>query len=307
MTEAHTILLIEKQSSKSPTFAAALKRKGFELEVVQTGNDALKLAQALMPVLVILNAASLGSSGVRICRRLIDEVRKPVIHIVDEGVDLQSSEGQGADVELELPFTARKLVNRIKRLVPAERKDSVESGHIEFAKSIRVVKIPGRESRLTPKAAALLTVFLENPGKTLDRGFLMRQVWNTDYVGDTRTLDVHVRWVRQAIEPDPASPIFIRTVRGVGYRFEPRTGARKERRARQSAKRVIKATDKPPLVRKTVRSSKHTDGPEEVGKSAADELTTNGLHRPGQATGDVSKPSDTPIRTDEEQAADQER
>ena len=301
-----TILLIEKQSSKSPTFAAALKRKGFELEVVQTGNDALKLAPALEPVLVILNAASLGSSGVRICRRLIDEVGKPVIHIVDEGVELQSDEGQGADVELTLPFTARKLVNRIKRLVPAERKDSVESGHIEFAKSIRVVKIPGRESRLTPKAAALLTIFLENPNKTLDRGFLMQQVWNTDYVGDTRTLDVHVRWVRQAIEPDPASPIFIRTIRGVGYRFEPHTGSRRDRRQPRIAKHTAKVSEMPPAVKKSVRPAKHTDGPTAADKRRADELTANGLHGPRTAASDSVTPADASLRGNGEQAAGRE-
>ena len=79
----------------------------------------------------------------------------------------------------------------------------------------------GREKRLTPKAASLLEVFLKHPEETLDRAFLMRQVWDTDYIGDTRTLDVHVRWVREAIEPEPGKPCHILTVRGVGYRFEP--------------------------------------------------------------------------------------
>jgi DNA-binding response OmpR family regulator len=75
--------------------------------------------------------------------------------------------------------------------------------------------------RLTPKAADLLHVFLKHPGDILDRGFLMRQVWDTDYIGDTRTIDVHVRWVREAIEADPTAPTHIVTVRGIGYRFEP--------------------------------------------------------------------------------------
>lgn len=258
MTEENTILLIEKRSSNTPTFAAALKRKGYNLEVVQTGGQALEQASVMKPVLVILNAASLGSSGIRICRHLREEVGKPIIHIIDEDVDPLAPQDRNSDILLKLPFTARKLVNRIKRLMPADRKDTIENGHITFVKSIRVVRIPGRETRLTPKAADLLALFLSHPGKTLDRGFLMRQVWKTDYVGDTRTLDVHVRWVRQAIEPEPASPRYIRTVRGVGYCFQPEStgakGRKKTRRARKSTGKKAKAGEKAPAeTRKPVK------------------------------------------------------
>lgn len=248
MTAQHTILLVEKRSSKSTTFASALERKGYELEVVQTGSEALKRAPGVEPVLVILNAASLGSSGVRICHSLKEEVGKPIIHIIDEDVELSRSDSQNADIVLDLPFTARKLVNRIKRLMPADSDDTLEAWHITFVESTRVVRIPDRETRLTPKAADLLQIFLANPGKTLDRGYLMRQVWKTDYVGDTRTLDVHVRWVRQAIEPDPASPRYILTVRGTGYRFEPTQPGKDKKTTGKAAKKSKKADeeDSPP-------------------------------------------------------------
>lgn len=248
MTAQHTILLVEKRSSKSTTFASALERKGYELEVVQTGSEALKRAPGVEPVLVILNAASLGSSGVRICHSLKEEVGKPIIHIIDEDVELSRSDSQNADIVLDLPFTARKLVNRIKRLMPADSDDTLEAWHITFVESTRVVRIPDRETRLTPKAADLLQIFLANPGKTLDRGYLMRQVWKTDYVGDTSTLDVHVRWVRQAIEPEPASPRYILTVRGTGYRFEPTQPGKDKKTTGKAAKKSKKADeeDSPP-------------------------------------------------------------
>lgn len=214
-----TILLIERQTSTTSTFAVPLERKGYQLVVVPTGSRALEKAPQVDPVLMILNAASLGSSGVRICSRLHDKVGVPIIHIIKQATSLPPN--RGCNVCLELPFTARKLVNRIKRLLPSNREHSVQVGPVELLPSVRVVKVTEKETRLTPKATSLLEVFLSHPGETLDRGYLMRQVWDTNYVGDTRTLDVHIRWIRQAIEPEPGSPLLIRTVRGVGYRFEP--------------------------------------------------------------------------------------
>jgi DNA-binding response OmpR family regulator len=214
-----TILLIERQTSTASTFATPLERKGYELVVVPTGSRALEQAGEIDPVLMILNAASLGSSGVRICSRLHDEVGVPIIHIVEE--DMSPPPDHMCHVFLKLPFTARKLVNRIKRLLPSNREHSIQVGSVELLPAVRVVKVPEKETRLTPKATSLLEVFLNHPDETLDRGYLMRQVWDTNYVGDTRTLDVHIRWIRQAIEPEPGSPHLIRTIRGVGYRFEP--------------------------------------------------------------------------------------
>lgn len=215
-----TILLIEKQSSRAPTFGAALERKGYHLAVVPTGSGALSWASDARPVLVILNAASLGSSGIRICGQVAEAIGVPLIHILAEDAPRLDHAEASCDVRLRLPFTARKLVNRIKRLLPVGDEEMVRLAGIELATVSAVVRAHGRETRLTPKAASLLELFLTHPGETLERSFLMRQVWDTAYVGDTRTLDVHVRWVRQAIELDPGSPILIRTVRGKGYRFE---------------------------------------------------------------------------------------
>jgi len=201
----------------------ALHTKGFTVQAVPTGTLALDWLQTSRPALIVLNAASLGSSGVRICRRLREQAQNvPIIHIFPQGQrDEDDLEGDVADITLIMPFTPRKLINRVKRLLPSAHHDVIQVGPIRLAPAAQIVKVRGRERRLTAKTASLLKIFLKHPGQVLDRGFLMRQVWNTDYVGDTRTLDVHVRWVREAIEIDPHSPRHIVTVRGRGYRFDP--------------------------------------------------------------------------------------
>ncbi|MBN1430255.1 MAG: response regulator transcription factor [Anaerolineae bacterium] len=218
-----TILLVERPGKPDQTFDTALHTKGFTVEAVSTGTVALARLHTARPALIILNAASLGSSGARICRQLRQQSQDvPIIHILPS--DKQNDddpENSVADVTLTMPFTARKLINRIKRLLPSAHHDVIQVGPIRLAPAAQTVEVDGRERRLTAKTTSLLEIFLKHPGQVLERGFLMRQIWNTDYVGDTRTLDVHVRWVREAVEVDPHSPRHIVTVRGLGYRFDP--------------------------------------------------------------------------------------
>jgi DNA-binding response OmpR family regulator len=230
-TREATILLIERSGKHVVGFAAALERKGYRIEVAPTGHLALESVQVLRPSLIILNAASLGTSGRRICQSLIEHTHSiPIIHILPNTHPAIDEKRGLADVTLTMPFTSRKLVNRIRRLLPAGPEDTLQSGPIRLAMGTRIVQAYEREKRLTPKTARLLEVFVRNPGQTLDRSFLMRQVWNTDYVGDTRTLDVHIRWLREAIEADPSDPRHLVTVRGMGYRFEPHPDAKPGKR-----------------------------------------------------------------------------
>ncbi len=216
-----TILLVERAGKPDRTFAAALRQKGFELVVVTTGQLALKQARASRPSMIVLNSASLGSSGLRICHQLQESAGGvPIIHIVEADALADPRDGI-ADVTLILPFTARKLINSVKRLMPSARNDMVQSGPIRLALRARIVEAYGKEKRLTARTAALLQLFLKHPGETLGRSYLMQQIWHTDYMGDTRTLDVHIRWVREAVERDPERPRHIITVRGQGYRFLP--------------------------------------------------------------------------------------
>lgn len=127
-----------------------------------------------------------------------------------------------ADIYLERPFTARKVLNRIKTLLPTDdwNQEIARAGDITFYPAKRSVDVNGQgEQRLTPKLASLLDVFLRNPNEILGREKLMHDVWDTDFMGDTRTLDVHIRWVREVIEEDPAKPVLLKTVRGKGYIF----------------------------------------------------------------------------------------
>jgi DNA-binding response OmpR family regulator len=118
------------------------------------------------------------------------------------------------------PFTARKLINRVDRLIPGDESETMKVGPIKLDKAKNRVYTKKRQSRLTPKLARLLEIFLNNPGRLMMRKTLIRKVWHTDYTGDTRTLDVHISWLRQAIEEDPSNPEMLKTIRGMGYRLD---------------------------------------------------------------------------------------
>ncbi len=216
------ILLIERIGRIELTFASALERKDYDLEVVGSGRAAEEAATAGSYALIILNAASLGTTGLRICQRLRDQLpTMPVIHILPEDTRESDLKISAAHVSLRMPFTPRKLINRIIRFMPQPSDNAIKAGSITLYPDTRIVHGDSGEKRLTPRAARLLEVFLIHPGKVLDRSYLMREVWDTNYVGDTRTLDVHIRWIREAVEATPRKPRKLLTVRGVGYRFEP--------------------------------------------------------------------------------------
>jgi DNA-binding response OmpR family regulator len=123
------------------------------------------------------------------------------------------------DNVLHLPFTTRKVINRVKKLIDCRQGEILQAGALALNLQTRCVCRGSAVYRLTPKQASLLEVFMRHPGQVLTRKFLMETVWDTDYLGDTRTLDVHVRWLRERIEEDPGTPQNLRTVRGVGYQF----------------------------------------------------------------------------------------
>ena len=174
-----------------------------------------------MPDLIVFDATSMRSSGTRSCRRLRRALGDlPIIHCRAEGVkeDVTAT----ADVYLAQPFTPRKLLNRIRALLPADetQEEVVRCGSITFYREKRSVEVNGQgEQPLTPKQAQLLEEFVRYPNQVISRKQLMQNVWRTDYIGDTRTLDVHIRWVREIIEENPAKPKLLRTVRGKGYIF----------------------------------------------------------------------------------------
>jgi len=185
----------------------------------RNGKQAVAAVKETVPVLTIIDPSSLRINGARLSRMLKRAVAAiPIIWVLDEGTSV-SKDGV-ADLWLERPFTSRKLLNRVRKLLPPIDRGILKAGDVVFEVSKRTIHKGDHHRRLTPKQAKLLEALMRKPGQVLSRRFLMKHVWNTDYLGDTRTLDVHVRWVREAIEDNASQPQFVRTVRGVGYRFE---------------------------------------------------------------------------------------
>jgi len=213
------ILLVEGKRADRTSFAFGLDKKGYQVESVSNGATAIDRVSEACPDVIIVDAASMRTSGRRICQSLQKHaVGVPVVLIVDPPLD--GKEIAGAKVVLVLPFTLQKLVNRIRPLLPVEQKDLMEAGPFQLDTQQRVARCLDKQARLTPRLVTLLKILMETPGTVIEREHLFRQVWDTAYTGDTRTLDVHVSWLRQALEKDPRRPQFIKTVRGVGYRLD---------------------------------------------------------------------------------------
>lgn len=218
-SSGRAILLIEGHSVSEDSLVQPLSNAGFAVVSLKSGREAVTWSQEHRPDLIVLDASSMRSTGVRISRRLRGILPDtPIIYCRSQGVREQPV--ATADIFLEQPFTGRKLLNRVKDLLPADpaQEEIVRYGDLKYFRGKRAVNVAGRgEQRLTPKLAQLLEEFLRNPGTLVSRKQLMRNVWQTDYIGDTRTLDVHIRWVRECIELDPSNPQLLVTLRGEGF------------------------------------------------------------------------------------------
>lgn len=219
MQSSPCVLLVEGTNTGRDSLRPMLLKAGYDTTVVNTGAEAFRWLQDHTPNLIVFDASTMRSNGVRNCRRLRRYAEPiPIIHSRMAGEEEDRS--AGADVYLERPFSARKLINRARALLPADsgREEIVRYGNITLFRGKRSVGVVGKgEFILTPKLALLLETFLRQPGVLLTRRELMQIVWQTDFVGDTRTLDVHVRWVRECIEEDPSNPQSLKTIRGKGY------------------------------------------------------------------------------------------
>jgi len=218
MNKKATLLLIESRHAEIPSFAADLQKKGFDVETVQSGSKAVARLKEINPSLSVVNAASLRSTGLRICQALREkDPRLPVILILGKQNNVDKD---AADAILVLPFTVQKLVNRIKPLLPGDGKNMLHVGPVRLDIEHRRVRSLSKSARLTPRLVMLLQMLMEHHGEVVEREILFKKVWDTDYTGDTRTLDVHISWLRRAIELDPEHPKFLKTIRGVGYRLD---------------------------------------------------------------------------------------
>lgn len=214
------ILLVEGKRADRPSFVEGLTRKGYQVESAPNGSAAVARLDQSTPDVVVIDAASMRTSGKRICQTLRGHTAAPLVLVVDSDQAEAAQKENGANVVLALPFTLQKLVNRIRPLLPAENKDLIVAGPIQLDPIQRWVRVNNRRTSLTPRLVLLLRILMEHPGEVIEREALFSKVWDTAYTGDTRTLDVHISWLRRAVEVDLRNPLIIKTIRGVGYRLD---------------------------------------------------------------------------------------
>ena len=211
------ILLVEKDVTTTDLLVPSLERKGYTVAVANTQRQVASRVRTARPDLAVIDVASFGSNGYK----MLDAVRArlesvPTILLLEKG---HESVGSTADGFMTPPFTSRKLLYRVRQVAENLTPREIRVGSLTLELDARVLIKEDERIQLRPKEAELLAFFMSNPGRILSRAEIMNKVWNTDYLGDTRTLSVHVRWIRYKIEPDPNQPRLLRTVRRLGYRF----------------------------------------------------------------------------------------
>jgi two-component system response regulator RegX3 len=223
------ILVVEDEESFRDALSYMLRKEGFEVHLADTGPAALEAFERHGADLVLLDLMLPGLSGTEVCRALRARSSVPVIMLTakDSEVDKVVGLELGADDYVTKPYSTRELVARIRavlrrhgepdELVPT----TVEAGPVRMDVDRHVVSVGGQQVAMPLKEFELLELLLRNAGRVLTRGQLIDRVWGSDYVGDTKTLDVHVKRLRAKIEPDPSMPRHIVTVRGLGYKYEP--------------------------------------------------------------------------------------
>ncbi len=230
------VLVVEDEPTLVETLAYNLNRQGYTVVTATDGHAALAVARREQPDLIVLDLMLPGLDGFEVCRILRQEMNVPILMLtartdeVDRVVGLE----MGADDYLTKPFSMRELLARVKALLRRVRlmreeaatasalssADRIEVGDLTIDLARRELRRGGQLIHLKPKEYDLLVFLARHAGIVLSRDLILERVWGWDFDGDSRTVDVHVRWLREKVEPDPAHPTRIVTVRGVGYRFE---------------------------------------------------------------------------------------
>ncbi len=223
------ILIVEDEEALSDPLAFLLGREGFQTIVVDNGLDALPVFDREGADLVLLDVMLPGMSGMEVCRKLREVSSVPIIMLTAKDSELDKVLGLelGADDYVTKPYSARELIARIRAVLrrrSAETDSATESvlqgGPVRMDIDRHVVTVNGEEISMPLKEFELLEILLRNVGRVMTRGQLIERVWGADYVGDTKTLDVHIKRLRSKIEPDSSAPQYVVTVRGLGYKFE---------------------------------------------------------------------------------------
>ena len=222
------VLVVEDETSYSEALSYVLRKEGFDVAIAETGPDALAEFDRGGADIVLLDLMLPGLSGTEVCRALRQISSVPIIMVSAKDTEVDKVVGLelGADDYVTKPYSPRELVARIRAVLRRGATDdiddnaSLEAGRVRMDVDRHLVTIDGETAKFPLKEFELLEYFLRNPGRVLTRGQLIDRVWGADYVGDTKTLDVHVKRLRAKIEPDPTNPITLTTVRGLGYKYD---------------------------------------------------------------------------------------
>lgn len=228
--EAPLILVVDDEESYREALSVSLRREGFRVVLAVDGIEAIERFEACRPDLVLLDVMLPGMSGVDVCRELRKRSQVPIIMVTARDGEIDAVVGLevGADDYVSKPFRLRELIARVRaalRRVPRdatepESADIMEVGYVRLDPERHEVRVRGEHVLLPLKEFELLELLLMNAGRVMTREVLIDRIWGYDYVGDTKTLDVHIKRLRSKVEDDPAAPVCITTVRGVGYRYE---------------------------------------------------------------------------------------
>lgn len=227
---ADKILLVDDEESIVESIEYALKQEGFEVVCAHNGQDALQKVQLEKPNLIVLDLMLPELSGLEVCRMLRRERNEtPIIMLTAKGEEIDRVIGLevGADDYLVKPFSLRELIARIRALLRRSKSAETDSTQpethryeeLEMNLTEHKVTVRGKAVELSPKEFKILAMLMSSPNKVFSREELLEQVWGLDFYGDTKTVDVHIRWLREKIEADPSNPRFVQTVRGFGYRL----------------------------------------------------------------------------------------
>ena len=223
-----TVLIIDDDTRLTEPVQYQLERLGYTVAVAQDGPDGLHMALSHKPDVIVLDIMLPGLDGWRVCQEIRRFSQVPIIMLTALGAEIDRIRGLelGADDYLTKPFSFQELVAHIKSILRRVQWDQslapdsqLNIGRVALNHAARRAFKDGQELTLRHKEYELLSLLMQQAGKVLTREVLFNQIWGTDWLGDTRTLDVHIRWLRQKIEDDPSTPRYIQTVRNVGYRF----------------------------------------------------------------------------------------
>ncbi len=225
-----SILIVEDDTTVREMLALNLKAEGHEVVTAADGEAGLAAARESPHDLIVLDVMLPNLDGLSICRLIRKDSNVPILILTARGTEVDKIVGleSGADDYIVKPFSLGEFLARVRALLrrsasaapPPSRKDRLETKEITLDLISRRAYLRGEEVKLTHREFNLLAELMQNNGAVISRDLLLEKIWGMEYVGDSRTVDVHIRWLREKLENDPANPQFIQTVRGVGYRFE---------------------------------------------------------------------------------------